>query len=54
MADASSTRSLLLAAATGAALAAACTALWLARPVRESSETALQRALPTSRMRLAP
>jgi hypothetical protein len=32
----------------GAALAAACTALWLARPARESCETALQRARPAS------
>ena len=44
MADASSTRSLLLAAAAGAALATACTALWLVRRVREDGDTALRRA----------
>ena len=45
MADASSTRSLLLAAAAGAALATAGTALWLLRRVREDGDTALRARL---------
>ena len=52
MADASSTRSLLLAAAAGAALAAACTAIWLSRDAREDGETTLRRAHPSQHKRV--
>ena len=51
MADASSTRSLLLAAAAGAALAAACTAVWLSHVAREDGETTLRRAHPSQHER---
>lgn len=48
MSDAASTRSLLLAFAAGAALAAAGSALWLARRASERGEPALRGARPQS------